>query len=117
MVDVALHIQHRRAGRLSDSVQVGVADAPIDVADGYAIKISPVDLADLFGGVAVSDLGRLALDESGVPSKLRHTRFKRAAGTSAGKEEQHRQNFVSQVSMGFAQSTLPFQVEGDVEDG
>ena len=45
---------------LRDVVQVVVADAPVDVADGDAVEIAAEDLADLFGGVAVRDLGGLA---------------------------------------------------------
>ena len=79
MVDVALHVEDRFPGGLRHCVEIAVADAPIHVPDGDPVKVAPKDLADLLGGIAVGDLGGLALNKGGMPAQLRHTRFKRAA--------------------------------------
>jgi len=116
VVDVALHIQNRHAAVSGDFVEVAVADAPVAVADGDAVKITSVNLADFLGGIAVRDLGCLALDEGAMSAELRHASFKRAARAGAAEEEQHCQNFIAQVGMGFAEGALALEVPSDVED-
>ena len=43
MVDVALHIQHRRPAGVRHAVDVVVADAPVALADGGSVKVAPKD--------------------------------------------------------------------------
>ncbi len=87
------------------------------MADGDAVEVAAEDLAHLRLGVAVGDLGRLALDERGVAAQLGHARLEGAAGARAAEEEQHRQHLVAQIGVGLAQGALALQVEGHVEDG
>ena len=63
------------------------------------------------------DLGSTGFDESSVTAQLGHPGFKRAARAGAGKEEQHRQHFIAQVSVFLAQSALALQVPGYIQDG
>jgi hypothetical protein len=76
MVNVALHIQNRHPGSFCHFIEVAVADTPIDVADGDAVKITAKDFADLLGGITVGDLGGLALNESAVAPQLCHASLK-----------------------------------------
>ena len=55
MIDLALHIQHRHAAGLGDGLDIGVADAPVALADGDAISITTDDFADFLGGIAMAD--------------------------------------------------------------
>ena len=53
MVNVALHVQDRRAAGLGNRIQVFVAIAKVTVADGNAVEITAKDLANLHRGIAV----------------------------------------------------------------
>ena len=63
------------------------------------------------------DLGGARFDEGGVPAQLGHAGLERAARARAAEEEQHRQDLVAQVSVGFIQSALALQIEGHIQDG
>ncbi len=70
MIDVALHVEDGGAAVVGDTVQVFVAVAKITVADGDAVEVASEDFADLDGGIAVGDLGGVAVNESAVSTKL-----------------------------------------------
>ncbi len=53
MINVALHVEDRRAAGFGNSIQVFVAIAKVAVTNGNAIEIATKDLADLHGGIAV----------------------------------------------------------------
>ena len=116
VVHVALHVQHGHPARLGHVAHVLVARPPVALADGDAIVVTTQDLADLLGRVAVSDLGRLGLDELGVPAELGHAGLERGPGPGAREEEEHGEDLVTQVGMGFAEGTCPLQGEGNVEE-
>ncbi len=117
MINITLHIQDRHAAVPGNFIEVGIANAPVAVADGDAVKIAAVDLADFFGGIAVGNLGGLAFDESAVPTELSHASFERAAGARAAEEEQHCQHFIAQIGVGFIERALALEVPGDVQNG
>src|SRR5258706_6168205 len=47
-----------------------------------------------------------------MTAQLRHARFERSTGAGGREEEQHRQHFVAQIWMRFAQSAFALQVPG-----
>ena len=87
MVDLALHVEHRHAAVLGHGVQIAVADAPVDVADGDAIEITAKYFTDLFRSVTVRDLGGARFNERCMAAQVGHTCFKRPTGAGAAKEE------------------------------
>ena len=100
MVDVALHVEHGHAAGLGHLVDVLVAEVPVALADGDAVVVAAIDLADLLGGVAVADLGRVRVDEGGVAAQLGHARLEAGAGAGAGEEEEQGQRLVAQQRWG-----------------
>ena len=102
---------------LGNSIQVFVAIAKVTVTDGNAIEIATEDLTDLHRCIAVRDLGGVAIDERAMSAKLGHAGFERAAGAGGREEEQHRQHFVAQVGMRFAQGALALQIPGYIQNG
>jgi hypothetical protein len=68
MVNLTLHVENRRARVFSDFVKIGIPHAPVAMADGNAIKVTPKNFANLFRGIAMLDLGGFALDEGSVPT-------------------------------------------------
>jgi len=68
MVNIALHVQNRHARGLGDSIDVGVANLPIAVADGDAVVIAAKDFPDFLGSIPMGDLGGLAFNEARVPA-------------------------------------------------
>src|SRR5690606_3517695 len=68
MVHITLHVEDRHTAGLGHFVDVAVAHAPVTLADGDAVIIPPVDLADLFGRVAVADLRRGRIDKRSMPA-------------------------------------------------
>ena len=116
MVHIALHVQNRHTAVLRYFIDIGVPNRPVAVADGDAVEIAPVDLADFLGGVTVRNLGGLALDERAVPAELSHASFERTAGAGAAEEEQHCQHFIAQVRVGFVQSALALEVPGNIQN-
>ena len=117
VIDVALHVEHRHARRLCNRIQITVAQAPVDMANGDAIEIAAKDFADLLGGIAVRDLRRARFDERGVAAQLCHAGLKRSARARAAEEEQHRQHLVAQTSVGLIQRALALQIERHIHDG
>ena len=95
MVDVALHIQHRRPAGVRHAVDVVVADAPVALADGDAVIVAPKDFTDLLAGVAMADLCCLVVDECRVPPQLGHAGLEAGARACAGEEEEHGQRLVA----------------------
>src|SRR5574341_2078748 len=110
MIDVALHVEHRRARVSGYLVDVLVAELPITLADSDAVKVAPKDFADFFGRVAVCDLRRLRVDKGRVPTQLSHAGFERAARSRAAEKEQHRQGLVAQQRVRLAQRPLALEV-------
>jgi hypothetical protein len=64
VINVALHIQHWDAAIFGDIVEVDVSFQPIAMANGNSVEVSAENLANLFGCVAVGDLGGLGVNES-----------------------------------------------------
>jgi hypothetical protein len=114
VVDVALHVQHGHSTGLSHVAHVLVSRPPVALADGDPVVVTTQDLADLLGRVAVCNLGRLGLDELGVSAELCHARLEGGTGAGTREEEEHREDLVPQVGMGFAERAGAFQSEGDV---
>ena len=85
--------------------------------DGDPIEIPTEDLANFNGCISVRDLGALALNECRMPTQLSHPRLERAARPRAAEKEQHRQYFVAQVGMQFAQGAFAFQVKCHLHHG
>ena len=117
MEDVALHVEDGDPARRGDLTLVGVADLPVDVADGDAVVVAAEDLTDLLGGVAVGDLGRAALDELGVAPELRHARLERRPRPRAREKEQHREDLVPQKRVGPPERPVALQAERHLEHG
>jgi len=117
VVDVALHVEDRCAAGLGDFVLIGVAEAPIALANRQAVVVAPEDLADLLSGVAVRDLGGLRVDERGVAAELGHAGFKRPARAGACEKEQHRQGLVAQQRVRLAERALALEIPGDLKHG
>ena len=117
MIPVALHVEDGHPRSLGDIPDVRVPEPPVDLADGDAVVVPTEDHTDLLGGVAVGDLGRLRLDELGVPTELGHAGFE--AGTRPGgrEEEQHGQHPVPQDGVWDAQRSIQLQSFGDLEHG
>ena len=116
MVDVALHIEHGGAAGRGDIVDVLIANLPVALANGDAVEVAAHDLADLFGGVAVADLGGRGIDEGCVPAQLRHARLEAGAGAGAGEKEEHGQGLVAQQRVRDAQRAVALELEGHIEN-
>jgi len=65
----------------------------------------------------MGNLGGLALDESAMPTELRHASFEGTAGARAAEEEQHCQHFITQIGMGFVEGAFAFEVPGNIQNG
>ena len=89
----------------------------IILPNGDAAEIAAENLANFLGGVAMRNLGGLAVNKRAVPAQLRHARFKRAACAGAGEEEQHRQGLVSQQRMRLARAIFLLQPGSQLHHG
>jgi len=107
VIDIALHIQYRHARSLGDFVQVSVAYPPITVADRDAVKVAPVNLANLLWRITVRNLRRAGLNECRVSAKMGHAGFERAARARTAEEEQHSEHFIPQIRGQFVQRAFP----------
>ena len=77
MIDFALHVEHGRARIFGNIVDVFIANLPVHVTNGEAIKVAAKDFADLDRRIAVRDLRCLAFDESRMTAELINAGFKR----------------------------------------
>ena len=116
VVQVALHVEDRRAAGFRNRADVLVADAPVDVADRDAVVVAAEDLADLLPRVAVADLRARGVEEHGVSAELGHAGLEARTGAGAREEEQHGEDLVPQQRMRLTECALALEVEGDIDD-
>jgi len=91
--------QERTVGALAtlsfDEFVAGITpDNAQDVQQNSLDTLTPDDLANFLGGVAMTDLCSFAVDKHGMTAKLGHPGLKAGAGTGAGEKEQHSQHLV-----------------------
>ena len=115
VVDVALHIEHRRAAGRGHVADVLVANVPVALTDSDAVAVATDDFTDLFRRVAMADLRGLALNELGVTAQLGHAGLEADARARTGEEEEHGQHLVAQQGVIFAGRAATLQIPGNIQ--
>jgi hypothetical protein len=86
------------------------------MTDGNAIEITTENFADLHRGIAMRDLGGIRVDEGAMSAQLGDAGLEGTARARGREEEQHRQDFIAQIGMGFTEGALALQIPGYLQN-
>ena len=116
MVDVALHIDHRRICPARNFAHVRVALAGNQVVtDGDGVSVAGENDSRVLGAFSVGDLHDIGGQKMGVAAKLRHSRLERVTRARGLVEEHQEDGFIGQIAMWNARLEFTLQIAGYIE--